>query len=147
MLQTVRFSPSTRLAPSASSTPSVTQAKNVQRQGLSPGCLELTTRRFLAIKGMGTTALALLPSMAESATKYASVLSDIKKAESVKAISAFEKPFIDLSTKEGISEVGKASLTSYVAGIPTTQEEATLLAKEFSTLAAEIKAYIESLKP
>jgi hypothetical protein len=147
MLQTVRFSPSPRLAPSASSTPSVTQAKNVQRQGLSPGCLELTTNRFLAIKGMGTTALALLPSMAESATKYASVLRDINSPKSVAAISAFKETFIDFSRIPGITEAQPASWSSYFEGIPTTQEEATPLAEQFSALATKINAHIDSLKP
>jgi hypothetical protein len=147
MLQAVRFSPSTRLAPSASSTPSVTKAKNVQRQGLSPGCLDLLTKRFLAIKQMGTTAEALLPSMAWVAEEYASVLRDINSPKSIEAISAFEEPFRTLSRKEGIPEKVEASLKSYFEGIPTTQEEATPLAKQFSALATDINAHIDSLKP
>jgi hypothetical protein len=147
MLQTVRFSPSPRLAPSASSTPSVTQAKNVQRQGLSPGYLDLSKKRFLVIKQMGTTAVGLLPSMAKLAEDYASLLRNIESDKSVEAISAFKETFIDLSRKEGIPEKVKASLKSYFEGIPTTPDEAMALAEQFSALATKINAHIDSLKP
>jgi hypothetical protein len=146
MLQTVRFSPSPRLAPSASSTPSVTQAKNVQRQGLSPGYLDLSKKRFLVIKQMGTTAVGLLPSMAKLAEDYASLLRNIESTESKEEIRSFKKTFIDLSRIHGLSEAEKASLTSCFEGIPTTPDEATLLAEQFSALAADIMDHIESIK-
>ncbi len=136
MLQTVRFAPATRLAPSASSTPSVTQAKNVQRQGLSPGYLDVSTRRFLAIKESGTTPFALLLTRAQVAEYYASVLREIDSPKSVKAISTFQKMFRGFSERR-----------SYVEGIPTSQEVATPLAEKFSALAADMQAYIESLIP
>jgi hypothetical protein len=148
MLQTVRFSPSPRLAPSASSTPSVTQAKNVQRQGLSPGYLRAVSEEFLEIKESGATEfLAWLSIKAQVAEYYASLLHEINSPKSVEAIRTFEKPYRTLSSRiRVISEAERASYTSYVEGIPTTQEEATPLAEQFSALAAEIRAYIESIK-
>jgi hypothetical protein len=147
MLQTVRFSPSPRLAPSASSTPSVTQAKNVQRQGFSPAYLDLLNRRFLKAKQTGATEfLRLLPIMAKLAEDDASVLRNIESTESKEAIRSFEETYRDLSRKPDISEAERALLTSYIEGIPTSQEVATPLAEKFSTLVAEIRAYIESIK-
>ena len=147
MLQTVRFSPSPRRAPSASSTPSVTQAKNVQRQGLSPGYLEDVSGEFLQVKQRGATAdLDLLAITAQVAEYYASLLREIDSPESVEAIGRFTEAYRNLSTIHGTSEAERALWTSYVEGIPTTQEVATPLAEEFSTLAADIKAYIESIE-
>jgi hypothetical protein len=147
MLQTVRFSPSPRLAPSASSTPSVTQAKNVQRQGLSPGYLDLSKKRFLKTQQMGTTEfLRLLPIMAKLAEDYASVLRNIESTESKEEIRSFEETYRDLSRKPDISEAERALLTSYIEGIPTSQEVATPLAEQFSALAAEIRAHIKSIE-
>jgi hypothetical protein len=147
MLQTVRFSPATRLAPSASSTPSVTQAKNVQRQGLSPGYLKSASKKFLQVKQRGATEFrSPLTTLAQLAKHYASVLRNINSPESIDAIGSFKETYGVLSREPGQSEAQRDLLTSYVEGIPTTQEVATPLAEEFSTLAADINAYIESIE-